>query len=440
MSKKKAKKKKKKKGQRTTEPIVVKRRDVPIEDDPYWNISSEYVDGHRIGKYIAWFERFEELHPEWTYALMDGIPTYYCVLGVEHDASEAEIEAAYNRKKKLSSYPKDVIEEAFNVLSNPRLKREYDKLLVIFENVTKSMTPFEKSELIKEHSAHISTEKEFVRMGKIVDRYRDYILLYTRGMPDLYEIAGLARNATADDIRRKCDGGTELLRRIGRILGDTASREEYDFMLSFNEKYMDKEVVKERNNSKKKWKRMDRCVFEKIVLTALDEPDAIKRYVKRRIEILSNNHDWKQYLPPNNETFLSVLRLDLGSLKNSADKREVERVIRESYRRLEKTPQVNLAYSVLKNASLREDYLWLLENHEMLDSLVEVLRVEEGPGGFEIEGIEDIPNFGEMMATLIRLFAESEMRRGRIPPEMSDILASILEDAMGDRKRGKRSG
>ena len=65
-------KKKKLKGLRT-ETMGVKRRDVPIEDDPYWNIANDdygYVDTHRIGRYASKFERLEELHPEWVYALM----------------------------------------------------------------------------------------------------------------------------------------------------------------------------------------------------------------------------------------------------------------------------------------------------------------------------------------------------------------------------------
>ncbi len=426
------KKVKKKKGLRATEPVVVKRRNVPIEDDPYWNISGGYVDPHRIGKYIARFERFEDSHPEWTYALMEGIPTYYCILGVEHDAAEDEIEAAYERKKRLSSYPRDIIEEAYNVLSNPGLKKKYDELLVTFEIVTKSMPPFEKKELVEKHSDCISTEKEFIRMGKIMERYKDYILLYIHGMPDLYEIAKLPKNATAEEIRRRCDRDSELLRRIGTILGDTSSREEYDFMLSFSAKYLSEEVKKQKKRGSKKWKRMDRSVLEKIVLTALDEPDAIEEYMTRRIEILNNNQDWEQYLPPN-KTFLSVLGLDWSSFRNGADKREVERLIRERYRQLEKTPQVNLAYSVLKNASLREDYLWLLENHELLDSLMNVLSVE--PGG---RAREEEPSLREVMDVLIRLIGEGELRRGsRIPPE---VIASIMEELVGEQKRVKGRG
>ena len=434
-------KKKKKKGQRGTG-VKVKRRDVPIEDDPYWNIASGYVDIHRIGRYASKFERIEDLHPEWTYPLIEGFPTFYCILGVEHDAGDEEIKAAYERKLKLSSYPDEILNEAFNVLSNPRLRKQYDELLVAFEHITKSMLPSEKEELIKKHSEHISVEKEFLRMNEIRDRYEDYIILYMHGMPDIYEIAGIKKNAKAEHIMRKCGTGTELLRKIGTILTDTASREEYDFMLSFIAKYTDKKVLKERKKNSKRWKRMDRRIFEKIVLTALSEPCAIQKYLERRDEILNNNQDWTQYLPPNNETFLSVLGLDEDSLlNNNADKREVERVIRERYRQLEKTPEVNLAYSVLKNAALREDYLWLIENHEMLDSLYDVLSGEFGFEGGEVEEEMRMPSLEEVYDILERMIAMGDIRgMKRIPPELREILDSIVlenEETGAKRRKGR---
>ncbi|MDI6885780.1 MAG: hypothetical protein QMD22_05435 [archaeon] len=436
---------KRKKKQRAEEIQVVK-QEIPIHDDPYWGVSSIYMDAHRVGRFISRFERFEDLHPEWTYELMNGIPTYYCVLGVERGATKDQIERSYERKLKFSSYPKEVIGEAFDVLSSPRLQKEYDELLLTFEQVTKCMSPAEKNELVEKHSEHISIEKEYIRMGQILSRYKDYTLLYMLGMPDLYEIAGLAKDYTTEEIRRNRRADSELLNKIYAVLNDTASREEYDFMLGFIAKYANKERLEARDRNRKKWERIDRGIFERIILTALNEPGAIERYTQRRDEILNSNQDWKQYFPPNKETFLSILGLDAGSLRT--DKKEVERAIREKYRQLEKTPQVNLAYSVLKNTSQREDYLWLLENNEMLDPLVSLLSVEEVSGGIKIKKEKgEIPSIRETMNALIRLFAETErgIKRGRdkIPStqEMMDILTSILEEEVlkeGTPKRFER--
>ena len=43
-------------------------------------------------------------------------------------------------------------------------------------------------------------------------------------------------------------------------------------------------------------------------------------------EILCDNKDWIPYLPPNNETFFSILGLDRNLL--SGDKRDIETIIR----------------------------------------------------------------------------------------------------------------
>lgn len=419
---------KKKKKQRA-EGIQTIKQEISVQDDPYWRVSGIYMDAHRVGRFISRFERFEDLHPEWIDELMDGMPTYYGILSIERGATKDRIEQAYERKSRFSSYPDEVIEEAYDVLSNPGLQKEYDELLFTFEQVTKCMPHPEKNELIKKHSARISIEREYTRMEQILSRYKDYTLLYMHGMPDLYEIAGLAKDSAIEKIRKNCRADSELLEKIRAVLSDPASREEYDFILGFIARHTDRKRLEERDRNGKKWKHIDRSIFENIILTALNEPDVIEKYMQRRVEILNSNQDWKQYLPPDKETFLSIIGLDAGSLR--ADKKEIERAIREKYRQLEKTPQVNLAYSVLKNTSQREDYLWLLENHEMLDTLASLLSVKEVPGEIK-KGNNEIAGTQETINALIRLFAERRIKRGKdkIPStqEMIDILTGILEE------------
>ena len=62
-----------------------------------------------------------------------------------------------------------------------------------------------------------------------------------------------------------------------------------------------------------------------------------------------------------------MLNIDAGSVP--ADKREAERFIRDAYRDKERTEEVNLAYSVLKNSRLREDYDWLLKHGKWLSKM-----------------------------------------------------------------------
>jgi len=157
------------------------------------------------------------------------------------------------------------------------------------------------------------------------------------------------------------------------------------------------------------WDNLDNDLFEKIVFTALTESIDAEESVKRFTEILNRNPDWKQYLPSNNKTFFSILGLDSNSL--SGDKKEIEKIMREKYRPLEKTPEVNLAYSMLKNASLRDDYIWLIEKSEILsifsdiifqenDFSSETIQSDEMKESFQSDKIYTQTTFGNIIETI----------------------------------------
>ncbi len=84
--------------------------------------------------------------------------------------------------------------------------------------------------------------------------------------------------------------------------------------------------------------------------------------------IRNMHEDWGEYL--GDKTFYDVLSIDRASVPE--DKREAEGFIRNVYRRMKRTPEVNLAYSVLKNFRDRGDYNWLLKNHKLVDTLVKI--------------------------------------------------------------------
>ncbi len=364
-----SKKKKKQQVQAEVKP------EIPIQDDPYWKVSSVHMDAHRVGRFISKFERFEYAHPLWAEELLDGTPTFYCVLGVVRGVTKEEVKEAFEKKSRFSSYPGYILDEACEVLSSLKFQREYDELLFVFEQMTKCMPLLEKSDLIQNHDKRLRTEKEFVRMGALMPRYKNYIDFYMKGMPDLYEIAGLAKNSSLEEIKNQCENGSDLFKKIYTMLGDRALREEYDFMMNFILKFGDESKFEERKSRRKRWDGFGRELFEKIVLNALCSSDEDEIFKKRLFEILKTNQDWLQYLPPNKETFFSILGLDGSSLP--VNKKEIEKIIREKYRTLEKTPKINLAYTVLKNASQREDYLWLIENNELLNAIQRIFSDEE---------------------------------------------------------------
>lgn len=363
----------KKKSHEERLPEVIK--EISIEDDPYWKVGGVYMDAHRVGRFLDKFERFEEKYPEWTDELLGGAPTFYCVLGVPKGTGKDEVKKAYDSKLTFSSYPQYILDKALDVLSDPKLQKEYDELLFVFEQMTKCMPPWEKNEMIRIHSLRINAEKEFVRMRPLLPRYRTYIDFYINGMPDLYEIAGLDHNSSIEEIKKPCDAGSDLYKKIFEILGNTASREEYDFVMRFMLKFGDRSEIEKRMNRKKRWEGLDKNLFEKTVLFGLCNSEEMEKFKKRLFEILKSNQDWLQYLPPNKETFFSTLGIDKNSLPD--DKKEIEKVIREKYRTLEKTPKINLAYSVLKNASQREDYLYLMQNVDILNAIQKIFSEDE---------------------------------------------------------------
>jgi len=366
-----SKHKKKSQGEGLPEAI----KEISIEDDPYWKVGGVHMDAHRVGRFLDKFERFEEKHPEWTDNLLGGAPTFYCVLGVPKGSGIDEVKKAYDLKSAFSSFHQYIIDEALDVLSNPKLQKEYDELLFVFEQMTKCMPPLEKNEMIQIHSLRVNAEKEFIRMRPLLPRYKTYIDFYMNGMPDLYEIAGLDNDSSIEEIKKRCDSGSDLYKKILDILGNPTSREEYDFVMRFMLKFGDRLEIEKRMNRKKRWEGLDKNLFEKIVLFGLSNSEDMGKFKARLHDILKSNQDWLQYMPPNKETFFSTLGLDKNSLPD--DKKELEKVIREKYRSLEKTPKINLAYTVLKNASQREDYLYLMQNVDILDATQKILSDDE---------------------------------------------------------------
>lgn len=383
--------KKKNKQKEPDKPVL--KQEIPIQDDPYWKVSNLHLDMHRLGRSLKQFEHFEEEYPEWTEPLLEGMPTWYCVLGVQREASEEEIEEAYSNKSQFSYFSGHYIKEAYDVLTDKYLQKKYDELLFIFEQYTKSMSASEKKELIEIHNNNLKCEKDFIRMSEIQPQYMKFLEIQLFGAPDLYEIIGYGQDATTEDIKRKCENGSELFKKIYSILGDPEKRDDYDFMMSFVEKYGSIEDHEKRNTRTKKWEKIDRKTFEHIILMSFDHSDDAMRTHRRRNEILTANQDWMNYLPPNKDTFFSILGIDQSSL--SGDKKEIEKILREKYRYLEKTPLVNLAYSVLKNESQRADYIWLFDNIHIFNALKFIASDEEDKEEKEKKRVFAKPNKGK---------------------------------------------
>src|SRR5665648_229564 len=293
-----SKKKKQSKSKSESVPQKAANQEVSIQDDPYWEVATTHMDIQRLGRYVTIFERFEYEHPQWIDDLMGGVPTYYCVLGVERGSSKNRIEQAYEQKTDFSSYPAETIEEAFCVLSDPKLQKKYDELLSVFKQITKAMPQEDKVEFIEVHNSHVNSEKDYVRMEQLLDTYKKYYTMYTMGMPDFYEIMQLPQDCSVEEIKKYINSDSKLLKRISSILCDKTLRDDHDFLLYFYRNHTQQKYIAQRHERMKKWDLIERPIFEHIILNIMDKSEDIMASMIRCTDIVNANHDWRNYLSP----------------------------------------------------------------------------------------------------------------------------------------------
>jgi len=146
---------------------------------------------------------------------------------------------------------------------------------------------------------------------------------------------------------------------IYRILNNPRLKSEYDSVLDMVGKILPDYYWAEVKSGEATW---DGDGFGYLV--ALRHYNDVAEYDRIR----NLHEDWSEYL--GDKTFYDVLSIDMALVPE--DKREAEGFIRNVYRSMKRTPEVNLAYSVLKNFRYRGDYDWLLKNYKLVDILFEI--------------------------------------------------------------------
>ncbi len=338
-------------------------------DDPYWKVPTRYMDMSRVGAMGKKIEKFEKLYPKCIEDLFDGAPTYYCVLCVSKKDSRVAIERAYERKKECSTYPDEVIERAYEMLSDDKKRSTYNEILRVFFKLLQAFTAIEKRELIDEHDDWLRMEKNLATWEYILKNRKVWLRLFHQGLPTFYEVLGVDRAGLKDSEVIECKNknvDNRLAEEIGKILNNPQLRFEYDFMLDALDKIFDENPLAGIGRERVFLKGKD--AFYLMLLKYHD-------YLEKYAWIMQEHQDWKEYT--DEKTFYSVLNIDAGSIPE--DKRAAENFFRNAYRDTERTEEVNLAYSVLKNSRLREDYDWLLKNGEWVSMLHE----------FDIEEVDD---------------------------------------------------
>jgi len=349
-----------------------------LTEDPYWRMPQYYVDPYRLEGIYNRYKKICDPQPQWKDDLLSGLPTYYSVLGVKKGAHTEEIKKAYAIKKECSIYAEDILESAYRVLISPELQMQYNEAISLIEILNRSLKPSEKKEITEEHNSWLDDEKNYLRFNYILGEHPSWVDLYELGTPTVYEILGIERSADQQHI----DAGyknqlhhnldaKELLDEIYKILSTPHLREEYDFILTFSERYYKKELQCTIKRRKKQWS--DWQPYKKLILVHLKDGDYIKKNIDRWMNIFTRNYDWENYLPPQSETFYDILDIDRNKIhEENLEKKEFEGMLRSKYREMERSPKVNLAYNVLKNINTRQEYNWMLENNEIFKGIFDI--------------------------------------------------------------------
>ncbi|RJS80731.1 hypothetical protein CW713_07285 [Methanophagales archaeon] len=340
-------------------------------DDPYWKVPTRYMDRSRVGGQERKLDKFDRLYPGCVDDLFEGVPTYYCVLCVSKNDSREAIEKAYERKKKCSVYPEEVVERAYEMLSDKGKRSAYDEIIRVFMKVLQAFTASEKREITEDHADWLEREKKRATMGYIMENHGAWFYLFSRGAPTFYKLLGVDRAKLKKGEEVKCkkkNVDPRLAEEICKTLNNPQLRFEYDFMLDELSSIFDVNPFAEELLSG----LQGRGTFHKRKKAFLKGKDAAylmvlkyHNYLNRYENTMDEHRDWQEYT--GDKTFYSVLNIDAGSVP--ADKREAESFIRNAYRDKERTEEVNLAYSVLKNSRLREDYDWLLKHGKWLSKM-----------------------------------------------------------------------
>ena len=331
-------------------------------DDPLWKLPRRYVDFQRLMGHGKKFAEFEKHYPDCIEDLITGVPTYYCVLCVSKNDPPDIIKKAYQRKKVPTTYPDDTLERACEMLSDRRKRSDYEEILRLFLKIMQGYPAKEKLELIEEHSEWIEDEKERATECYISGNRGAWFNLYYIGAPTFYELLGVDQAKLKKGEEVKCENkgvDKRLAEEVCRILNNPQLKFEYDFMLGMVGEILPGGYRAEVRIGKTRWKGNDR-----LYLVALRHYDDLAKYDRIR----SMHEDWGEYL--GDKTFYDVLTIDMALVPE--DKREAEGFIRNRYRSMKRTPEVNLAYSVLKNFKVRGDYDWLLKNQKLVDLLIKI--------------------------------------------------------------------
>lgn len=368
--------------------VFKKKFNIYFSDDKYWPKRDTKKRIREIKIYQE-LKHFERSYQNWLdFHLENGFPTFYSVLGANFNVNMNRLHEIYKFKKENSYIPIDIIEEAYKTIKKTEIRSKYNRFLKMFRNYYNSLDEEERSELDVKHSEWQYYEKKKIIMSLILERHKNWEILYLIGI-NLFSISKIKSNCKMQDIIALCEKSFKDTTKRGKILAyitqtflNSFVYQEYRTFLSIFPSFF---LKKEKNlvaiKLQKHWQKINFTIndFRDILLSEEPLMDKINTYKS----ILSTNNDWLNYLPPHKKTLYQVLDIDIVNL-NSNDSLELKNInsqfrdlLFKKYKNAQKSPETNLAYTTLKNPQIRANYDWMLKNNLVLMKIFFLLQIKD---------------------------------------------------------------
>ncbi len=348
--------------------------------DYYWPLPIK-SDLKRLEKQMRrkYKSLIRKIPPEWFYDLIEcGLPTYYFILSVKLQFSKHDLEKNLELKLDHSSFDTEIILYAHEILSDPSTRSLYNQFLQLSTLYFKTFEPTKLKKLEATHLRYVRKEQEYMLFSYLVREHLGWHIMELIGFPDFYTLAGFRKKIKREKILENYvsystkSNNDELLKVICEILLTPQLHKEYRLMRSFKKKYLKtnvKRIIKKRRKIWKKWG----FTIEDIIKNFLYGSDLTEN-LQKWAEYYFENIDWQEFLPPNRSNFYTLLGLFPNTAAN--DHKRFRKHLFEQYKSSKRTPEVNLAYSTLKDPASKKIYDWLLFN-DVYRKVYFILTLEE---------------------------------------------------------------
>jgi len=368
--------------------ILKKKINLYFSNDIYWP-RRDTKNRIREIKIYQELRYFEKSYRNWLdFHLENGIPTFYSILGVNFNVNIKLLKQIYEFKQENSFIPIDIIEEAYKTIKKAEIRAKYNRFLKMFRNYYNSLDEEERLELDAKHSEWQYYEKKKTILSLILERHKNWKILYLIGI-NLFSISKIKSDYKTQDILELYEKYSKDTSKIGKILAYVTQTflnsfvyQEYRIFLSiFPSIFLDQEKNLVAKKLQKHWQKMNFTIndFRDILLSKEPLMERINKYNS----ILSKNNDWLNYLPPHKKTLYQVLDIDIVNL-NSSDLMELKDnnlqfrdLLFKKYKNARKSPKTNLAYTTLKNPQRRANYDWMFKNNLVLMKILFLLQIED---------------------------------------------------------------